>query len=435
MRKTHYPLILWSALSCAVCVGTVARAEHVSPRVGVSGQQYATDLGPSSRVDLSGSITSETNLYGRNIPSREMHLYSFFETGELGDRSFDLDTMVLRFRESDQSHFWIGRNHPLYEGFENSPSTRALNTAAIGANWVQNQSEALSPRAMGWIGGGFHYKQPKNGIYFTTAFSPVFLPSFGPRVDLSEHEAAKGSHFGNLPPAYIDINNDGNYFPMRYRVKINDLKDIIFQPQFFAAVGQENDFHRLTFMIWSAPAPAPQVTTFGKVQIVSEAGVNILVEATPLFVRENFLGGQWLAHGLPWQPRIEAVYETRSNRATFSASASPLSWVSFGLMTAVGLPAADPASPVVAPAPYAKDLTWLELTPAPIGAHFSPSLRIEQHLTAGARGRWVKPLMTYRLSSITSFFAVANILTGPDRSYFGNWKSLDSVSLGARFIW
>lgn len=424
-----------TGLSLALVMLTpVARAEIISPRASIAGQQYATEEAPTSRVSLDGEMSSESTLYGRAIPVRDLHLYSFFETGQLGDMSFDLDTMVLRARVNHYGHLWIGRNHPLQEGFEFGDANLVSHTSAIGANWVQNQSNALSPRVSGWLGGGFHYKQAYTGMFVSATFSPVFLPSFGPRLDLSEHDPASGSRFATLPPAYIDINDNGVYYPMRYRVRIDDLKAIILQPQAFVAIGQENDFHRLTLMAWSAPSPAPQVKTFGKVAPTS-GNVDVLVEATPQFARENFVGSQWIARGFSWQPRFEAVFEMRSQRASFSAAANPTAWLAIGGLTTVGLPAPDPEAPVVSPNPYYKDLIWAEITPLMGASRFQPALRLEQHLSIGTTGRWLYPTLAYRMSRHTSFFASASILTGTDNSYFGNWRSLDSIAAGARFVW
>lgn len=432
----------WGSLALAGALGVVpaARAEIIHSQISVSGQQFATEGTPGSRVDLFGQILSESSLYEGRTARGELNFFSFFETGTPGDRSFDFDSTAIRFGiapGSSQGHLWLGRVQPLNEGFERTGLNVITPSSAIGANWVQNQSNALSPRVSGWIGAGGHMKF-SSGVFITAAYSPLFLPNFGPRLELSESSAAEGSRFASLPPAAIDLNGDGNEFPLRYRVETGDIAGIVLQPQALVAAGYENSLHRLTFMAWSAPNPSPELSTSGKVKVDS-SDANVLVTATPKFARQNFLGAQWLGRGVALKPAVELLYAT-SGKLSASARLRPLRFFEAGYLTTVETlqndPAADGSQPAVTtPAPYAKNLLWAEATGTAMGGKLAPSLRVEQHLTSKLEGRWLLPQIGYRPDSNWMLFANASILTGPDRSYFGNWKSLDSVSMGARYQW
>lgn len=416
-----------------------ARGEVMHSSISVAGQQFALESTPGSRVDLFAKISSEKSLYGGKVARHELNFFSFFESGNAGDRSFDFDSTVSRWSVSpgeSQGHVWIGRVHPLTEGFEANAFNAVRATSAIGANWVQNQSNALAPRVSGWLGLGGHMKLGQTGLFVTAAYSPVFLPNFGPRLELSETDPAEGSRFASLPPATISLTQGGPRFPLRYRVETGDLLKIVLQPQALLAAGYENDSYRLTLMAWSAPSPTPDVSTVGKVKVDS-SDANVLVTATPSFARQNFLGAQWLGRGILFKPAFDLVYE-RSGRLAASVRVSPLRFLEAGYVTTLSeekIAESSSEPSVSTPAPYSKDLLWAEAAASAFGGKLAPSLRLEQHLTKKLQGRWLKPQIGFKPDANWMLFANASVLTGPDQSYFGNWKSLDSVSMGASYQW
>jgi hypothetical protein len=83
---------------------------------------------------------------------------------------------------------------------------------------------------------------------------------------------------------------------------------------------------------------------------------------------------------------------------------------------------------------YSDHLAWTELRSL-LSRRLSGNLRYEQHLTPGKRGAWVRPGIEYFAGSRFRLFAQANLLAGQDYSYFGTWRSLDSVAMGARLAW
>lgn len=406
-----------------------AGAETPGSSVAVSGQNFAID-GPSSRVDLNAHLKSDETLYNGLVPARELRFLSFFETGATGDRSFDLDSSAVRKGLGESAHLWFGKVHPLNEGFAHS---EVLSTGAIGANWVQNQSNALEPRVSGWIGAGAHFKQKDSGLFASVMASPFYLPSFGPGITFSETNSPTGSRFARLPPLYITIKEQ--QLPLRYRIDTGDLMKIVLQPQAFFAVGQESSTHRLSFMAWSAPGPNPKVSASGKLKVDAENAA-VLVTAVPSFPRENFAGIQWSLFSAPLKPSLETVYEASTGRLAVSARVEPVRFVSAGYLTTFEkeAPPSD-GSPSVSSPSYARHLAWLEAAGAYSATGLRPSVRLERHFGAGLAGQWLRPAMDYRMDARTSLFASASIITGADFSYFGTWKSLDSVSVGGRYQW
>ena len=142
------------------------------------------------------------------------------------------------------------------------------------------------------------------------------------------------------------------------------------------------------------------------------------------------VGAQWLGKGVSLKPAVEIVYE-KSGLLAVSGRVSPLRFLEAGYLTIFEATVSTPALY----APYAKDLLWAEAKTDAMGGRLAASLRIEQHLAKRQQGRWFKPQLGYRPAEKWLLFANASILTGPQQSYFGNWRSLDSVSMGASYQW
>ncbi|MCM2276966.1 MAG: hypothetical protein NDJ89_02690 [Oligoflexia bacterium] len=419
------------ALAGMGAMPNLARAEVYHGGVTLAGQHFATDAAFSPRLGIEGEILSNESLaHDSRIRFGEFHLFSFFEgdANAGGDMSIDIDSTALRGNLSANGHFWFGRVHPLTEG---DPRSAIRNTSAIGANWVQNQSNALDPRVSGWIGGGVHLKLADTGLFSTIGLSPIYLPSFGPRLTFSDEEDTRGSRFAKLPP--LRYNYNGESFPMRYSIDTGSVADILLQPQYLLAFGHQSSYGRATGLFWSAPSPDPQVTTTGKLLVDAETGVNVMVNAVPSFPRLNHYGFRYEGTGLFARPELSIIQELRSHRLTLSAAIMPLPFLQLGWLDSPG-PEAPPADPANGPvsARYAKNLLWGELTPA---WKFSPTLRWERHLTEREQGFRLRQGFHFQASQNLTVAWSAEILAGEDGSYFGNWKSLDSVSLGARYQW
>jgi len=397
--------------------------------ISIGAQQYALEPTVSSRLDFFLSWKSEDLLKNSDLPYGQLHFDSFIESGKEGDKSFDIPLMAWRLPTRSRGHFWLGRVHPLDEDGMKIP---VHSTGAIGNNWVQNQSNALEPRVVGWFGAGWSGDLQK--VRFTVAISPLFLPSFGPRLDLSEQEKANGSRFARLPPAYLNTN--GTLLPMRYRLDTGDIQKIVFQVQTFLSLGLNSTIGSFQLMTWSAPIPSaqPDAAGYAKPDDASDE-LNALATVVPKFPREVFIASRWTAPGK--DPAIlEAAYEKNSGRLSLSAEVQPWSFLRAGALQSVETVAKPaPSGPVVESPVYGRDLFWTELSTKLFRARLRPSLRIEHHFTQGREGDWVRPLLQYQPDPQFVLYASANLIAGRDQSYYGQWRSLDSITTGVRYQW
>ena len=403
-----------------------------SGELSLGAQQFATESAPGSRADLKADLRSESVLsYGgveTGIPVRQADFFLLYESGSNGEHGFDVDNLVQRWGLGS-GHLWLGRVHP---GAEGRTDSVVSSTSAIGASWAQNQGDALAPRVSGWIGTGLHLRSA-NGMFATLAYSPLFLPSFGPRVTYSDTATAQGSRFGRLPPQTVQIGG-ANPLPLYYRIDAGDVLKIVRQDQAWFSLGKEFESLRVEALAWTAPSPNPSVSTSALVQS-GVSGADVLVTVSPSFVRETFAGGAVESTKASLPARLEALNETGTGRWVVSARVSPLRPLELGWLNTfereTGVAAAAPAGASVSSPVYAKNLWWLGLS-SPENWKLRPSLRVEQQ---PGQGGWVRPGFTWAADKHTQVFAQASVITGLDKTWFGTWRSLDSVSMGARILW
>lgn len=388
-------------------LGTSAQAGLPASQAQLLFSQYADQTSPNSKLDI--------NIRFGNI--HEARLRAFIESGPGGDWNVDLDPLVLNFPLPETGKAWVGRWNFLED---------LQPQDAIGSSWVQNKSRALNPYLSGWIGMGVQSANTDTDIDYTFAYSPLFIPSFGPGLSISDNAPATGSRFTMLPPAYVDI--DGNLFPLRYRLNMSHLSEILFQNQVFVSVRKRGAIGKVSVAAWSAPSPNPGLDLDPKIRPKSD--LDIIVEATPQFARENFVAFAWEPSFLS-SLNLQTAYELRSQRTSVSAKFT-LSKFRFGVLHSFRKDA--PTGPVLSPN-YDHGLVWGEWNADAEKLGLQPSLRIEQHLIEGERGNWVRPQLSYRTNNHFVASLALNILTGQDYSYFGVWRSLDSMTIGLNYIW
>jgi hypothetical protein len=403
----------------AVLSGWSAQAGTVSPDFAVSEVQFANEVSVETRFDFDFKITSDEK-------NGEVRLFGFFESGGHGQSSIDLDPVVLRLKPFTDGHLWIGRTNPAGEAFQISQLDHA---SAVGANWSQNQRNALEPSVSGWIGAGFRQRVPRSPISVSMAFSPIFLPSFGPSLELSPSEDAHGSRFAKLPPAEV-LMPSGALLPLRYDLQTGELAEVLQQPQWYQSVGYEDRWIQAHLFGWSAPKPDPVIDHSEKLRILRERDVDVLVTAKPSFPREHFWGARVASDALPLSPELELAWEANSRQTTVSAALEPSTLMNLGFMWRLGGLSrfGDPNTS------YAQSLLWTEAS-GRIYKALSGELRYEQHLLHAREGGWVKPTLHYQANATFGLFAFASVIAGEDSSYFGHWRALDSIAVGARARW
>jgi hypothetical protein len=437
-RRSVLLIILTSMGFCSPLFAAVFQSS-----ASLQGEQYASDEKATSRLDLNFSLISSRDpddpSKSYSLPARELHFYSFYETGTGGDHSFDLDRTVLRFQvanqDSAQGHLWIGRTHPLIEATQGTSPTYL---DAIGTNWAQNQSDALNPRVVGWVGVGGHIEDNNHAFSLTTAFSPLFLPSFGPRLQLSENEAAQGSRFSRLPPQFVE-QGDAT-LPLRYKLDTGAIRNIVLQPQAYVSAGYANADMRIDVLDWTAPNPSPDVDTdFALVTHTSGAVENdsedVMIEARPKFRRQHFTGFRYEANGISGKPLIAGTYEWFRKEYTASIQTTPIEYLSVGALNRWVPSASKPTSTATISPSISDGLVWAELRASFYHDRIMPSFHVEKHLSSGNLGHLLRPKINYSASSNFSLYAYAQVMRGQDRSYFGDWRSLGSAAMGVNWLW
>lgn len=391
-------------------------------------QQFAVEESSQSRLDLNLAWQTDGTLENA-LPKAQFRWFSFYETGEFGDKSLDVDRTLVRFAVPKKSYFWLGRAHPHEERFGLASNAEEVNyQSALGSLWVQNQANALQPRVSGWLGAG--WSGQVLGMSMTAVLAPVFLPTFGPRLNLSESATAHGARFAHLPPQHIVLGDA--FLPVRYRVNTGDLSEIILQSQTYLSLGRQTEWGSFSIFGWSAPDPNPQLDTSGMVK-VSDASVNVLVEAIPKFPRRNHVGFEWFNSKASFQ----SILDPDRRQMTLSWSVRPWSPLRVGFLHDFSLNenAVSSTTPGVSSPVYARYLAWARIEGSFFKNHFHPSLRVEQHLGEGEQGYWVMPQILYTPEENLSVFAKMNILAGSNSSYFGQWRALDSVNAGVQYVW
>lgn len=403
---------------CALLISAQATAHEATLRA----EHYASEHPPvQARVDADFRWRSDASVAG-GLAARELRVYGFYASGSRGDRSIEPDRAVFRWNLGD-GHFWLGRTLPLAEGspFAFHPQS------AMGANWAQNQSDALHPSLVGWTGAGIHLRS--GDFFFAAAATPFYLPNFGPRVEFSTLQDTRGSRYARLPPQYVRIN--GNLFPLRFEINTGDLRDIVLQHQAYVSAGLRGAWGAFALHGWTAPTLSPEIDT-SEILRVSGSGVDVLITAKPRFPRENY-GAATLSLEVPYlHPQMELVREMKGRRLVFSQSIAPVHFLRLGWLHTLSGLKPEKGDGTDTPV-YAEQLGWAEVR-ARFGA-LEPSLRYERHFRAAHAGAWAEAALQYWLSPAWAIFGALSVITGRDRSYFGGWRSLDSASAGVRAVW
>ena len=393
------------------------------------GQKFAKESSISPKATIYAGIVSEMPADSAKRSKLEANFWGFYEPGDLGDWNIDLDQTVYRFHAGDQL-FWVGRTH---SKIENNDVDEVSHRSALGSAWVQNQTDPLRPRVSGWIGLGSNFRIPKSSVFVTLSYSPLFLPTFGPRLDLSDVSSSTGARFSRLPPSQIKVGEA--LLPLRYKLETGEISEIVFQSQMYLELGTDNDQLAASAFAWSAPNPDPVIDATGILR-VSEENVDALAVAVPSFPRENFIGIDLEIKNAPGEIKIEIVHEITAPETIVSLSLSPFNFLNLGSLNAFYEEKVDTVANAGSVARYDKQLVWVKLfVPESSDMKIRPSLLVESHWNKTSRGSWWLPGLEYRWKEYLSAELQASILAGDNNGFYGNWRSLDSISLGVSARW
>lgn len=381
--------------------------------------QYATES--NTVLNLNSTTTIQTDRFISKF-------IGYVETGKRGTWNIDADPLRYDFRYDDEKNnfIWLGREHPL-NLTRNEP---VQVTDAIGNIWAQNQINALNPRVSGWFSTGIH-QQLNSNLIVLGAFSPLFIPTFGPSLGFNDSGDLQPVRYARLPPA--NVNTGGVLLPIRYQLELGQIKDLIFRNQYFGGIIFKNDDLYLEATYFSAPRPNAVPLTQSALQITPQV-VYAKVQIDPQFPREHWTTYRAQLLNVSFQPAIEYVYGLHSgtpqpHQQYFSLSGSLSTGyrqkATLGLLTSFQKNPEDPEF---------SDL----LAFASLPVHFTDSLSlntlIRSTLLNSRQSIYTMMELQYALSKSFWLLTSVRILAGQNYSYFGDWRSEDSFTLGMRVI-
>lgn len=386
--------------------------------------QYASENRPTFYLNSKTVFQTERFLTRIN---------TYYESGTQGTWSVDPDPLRydIHLNDSGKSFFWIGREHPL----NLTRSTPVEATDALGTVWAQNQLNALNPRVSGWIGTGLHQEL---GSHWTLllAYSPIFLPTFGPSLGFSESGDLNPARFSRLPPASVDTG--GVVLPIRYQLEIGQITDLVLRPQYFAGISHNDDSVNMDAYFYSAPRPNAVPLTTATLSVTPTI-VNAKVEIEPQFPREYWTGIRTQLKDLPFQPAAEFVQGLHKwTNHYFSVTgyfdspqinphvADRITRGSFGLLTHLQQQFEDPQ--------FSDLLVFLKL-PLDLTNELSFRNILQATLLQAKRSFYWMSEFEYAFTKTFSAMTAIRILSGENYSYFGDWRSEDSYSIGLRYTW
>ncbi len=343
---------------------------------------------------------------------------AFHESGSGGDWSVDFPQ--LYGRAGDPTEFWLGRRLPWISSRDGVAQLPAWSAARSQA-WVQNQSDVFEPLAVGWIGAGV-VRPLVLETTLSVAYSPVFLPHFGPSVRLSPDLAAEASRYGRLPPQQVRIGEA--VFPIRYRIDTGDLRDILLQQQVYAEL-KRGEF---SLVGWSAPNPEPEVDPRAELLLRDDSS-RVLVTARPRFLRQDFAGLLWNSR----HARAEALYEFRSQTPVVSVSVSPVRGFLAGVLHRWSSSPAPSAAFLRWSSSEGRVRPWLEWRGHILASEKSIAL-MDGSIRSGVEAE-LFAAKTGGASPSLGLFTSAQLLGARDESPWASWRSLDYVQVGMVSRW
>jgi hypothetical protein len=388
--------------------------------------KYASDTHSVFSLTNTADFTSESFLSRTNI---------FVEGGPQGAWSFDPDPVRFNFKlNSKGSDFiWLGREQPL-----NLVRAEQVEfTSALGSIWAQNQLDALNPRVSGWIGTGFVKSlDEKSNWKIFGAYSPVFLPSFGPSLGFTDRGELNPSRFARLPPGMVITN--GVTVPIRYRLQMDQLSQLVFQQQ--AMVGLSSDSEDFNFDVYgfTAPHPDPVARTDSKLA-VGEDAVNARVDVNPQFPRESWAGARLQSKKMAFQPAVELLQKLNELSVHVASVTGYFDTVQLNPFV---LKRASKASfglvshfQKMFEAPAQSDFLVFLKFPVDLTDNLILRTLVQSTLLNGKTSFYWMNELEYAVTRTFSITGAIRILTGEDNSYFGDWRNQDSFSGGLKWDW
>lgn len=378
--------------------------------------QYASEKNPVL------NLSSKTTIKNDNFITK---VITYVESGKRGTWSVDADPLRYDFRynEEDNNFIWLGREHPL-NLTRNDP---VQVTDAIGNVWAQNQLNALNPRVIGWFSTGIH-QHLTSDLVVLAAYSPLFLPTFGPSLGFSDTGGDLNPvRYARLPPA--SVNTGGVLLPIRYQLQLGQIKDLVFQNQYFTGLAYHNQNLYLEATYFSAPRPNAIPLTQASLQITPNL-VYANVQIDPQFPREHWTTYRAQLPGVAFEPAVEYVqglhdYHQRYLSLSGSLRTAPNQKSNFGILTSFRNNPEDPE--------FSDLLAFISL-PFQFTDALTMNSMVRSTLLRTRQSIYTMFELQYAFTSSLALLSSIRILAGENYSYFGDWRAEDSFTFGMRII-
>ncbi len=357
----------------------------------------------------------------------------YFESGPRGEWVLEPDPMRFYFSnpKKQTERFWIGRAHPLAPSIDDPIEP----TSAIGSIWSQNQIDALNPRVTGWVGAGRAISLG-SGWQILMTYSPLFIPTIGPTFGFTERGDLRPARFARLPPA--EVETSGVRVPIRYQLKLDQMKELVFNHQGFFGVGIRTEGLTADVFASTAPKPVPVPRTDAVLGIEQET-VKARVAIHPQFPREYWAGFRARLNRFFFEPSFEFVQNLReqSNRSASLTLSLPHPLPrhlrsrftvrpNLGILSQFQKRIAEPE--------FSDLLVFLRI-PFAITEKLVLKTLIQSTLWHERRSiHWLQEL-EYSPTPAFSMNLGVRVLAGGERSYFGEWRNHSSVMAGVRLSW
>jgi hypothetical protein len=382
----------------------------------------------SATVDFTGRFAVESESF-------LLQTRAYVETGSRGVWSFDPDPLRynLKLRDDGASFFWFGREQPL-NLTRNQPVEA---TSALGSVWGQNDLDALNPHVSGWVGLG-SVVQFADHWKFNLAFSPLFLPTFGPSLGFTDRGTLNPARYARVASVPDQVDTGTVNLPIRYQLKVEQLSQLLLQPQAFGAITHDDDTFAYDAYYYTAPKTNPIPTTDGKVNVTQDnPNAHVLINAQ--FPREYWTGARLQLKKVIFQPAVELLqnlrnYGQRILSITGYAEAPKVNpyvvkqetKTTFGFLTHFGPTDGSPQM---------SDAMVFIKVPFVLTDALTFSTELEATLLYQRESAYFMNELEYMFNHNLSALGTVRLLTGKDNTYFGDWRDNNSVSTGVRWLW
>jgi hypothetical protein len=413
------PLLL--SFLCAIPLSNAVSASETDSLTRFQPHEYLGDRGTEPRFQA--VVTTNQKWSGT-----DWLLQSHFEAETLGRHDLSLDLDRAWFRTGDWT---LGRIHP-WELLGDPEAQRPWGYAA--QSQPQNKGILLGPspeRAvfpdpvlLGWVGAHWTLNErAASGLAFSASATPIFVPSLGSEVKLTDDADASATRFGRRPPGSVRVGSAD--LPLRYRIDTSRiLQDVLFQPQLMiqARLSAPAHGYRAWLSLQRAPRPDAEPDASGYVNVATDP-VTAVAEVRPRFPELWSLTTTHVWSGLG--PDFFASAQASGGGAFGYEVGARLSALSVSFLDELRTGASSTGSAGFSDARYSDRLAQAELTLSAGQWQWYGGAKV--HLTQD--GAWLRSGIGWLATRELRLDLGGDVFGGGDSAWFGEWRTNDRIFL------